>query len=189
MSFIASIPVWVLALTIFSLRIVDVSIGTLRTLAIVQGSLKLAVSLGFFEVLIWISAVSQVMSRANEGWYVIIAYAAGFAVGNGVGMLIERKLAMGACAIRLLSKECGEVLEKAMLEHGFRATIFDGRGAEGFVSMIYVFCMRKELSKVLHAAIAVDPKVAYIIEPVKDWRKDIQAMPFMAGWRSISKKK
>jgi len=68
----------------FGIRIVNVSIGTLRTITVVQGRLKLSVVLGFFEVLIWITALSQVLVGASTNPVLILAYAGGFAGGNAV---------------------------------------------------------------------------------------------------------
>ena len=90
MEWIASIPVWLLCLLIFGLRVCDVTLGTVRTVAIVKGYLSAAVVLGFFEVLIWILAVSQVIVRINESIFLGIAFAGGFAAGNAVGILVER---------------------------------------------------------------------------------------------------
>ncbi|MGB6001136.1 MAG: DUF5698 domain-containing protein, partial [Thermoanaerobaculia bacterium] len=85
MEWIATIPVWLLCILIFVLRICDVTLGTVRTVSIVKGYLTLAVVLGFFEVMIWILAVSQVISRINESIFLAIAFAGGFAAGNAVG--------------------------------------------------------------------------------------------------------
>lgn len=77
MEWIASIPVWLLCLLIFGLRVCDVTLGTVQTVAIVKGYLGVAVALGFFEVLIWILAVSQVIVRINESISLAIAFATG----------------------------------------------------------------------------------------------------------------
>ena len=103
MEFVASIPVWLLCILIFCLRICDVTLGTVRTLSIVKGYLTLAVALGFFEVLIWILAVSQVITRINESIFLALSFAGGFAAGNAVGILVERRLAMGTSVVRILS--------------------------------------------------------------------------------------
>ena len=75
MEFIAEIPVWLLAPLIFGLRVVDVSIGTVRTLAIVEGKVKTSVVLGFFEVLVWLVAITQVVARLDESPLLPLVYA------------------------------------------------------------------------------------------------------------------
>ena len=81
-----------LSLVICCARIVDVSLGTLRTVAVVRGQVMEASALGFFEILIWVLAISKVMTTLDNPLNVI-GYAAGFALGNAVGILIEQKLA------------------------------------------------------------------------------------------------
>ena len=85
--------VW-LPLLIFLARVLDVSLGTLRIIFISRGKKYLAPALGFLEVFIWIVAVSQIM-RGVQDWVSYLAYAAGFATGNYVGMWIENRLAIG----------------------------------------------------------------------------------------------
>ena len=86
-----------LGLLIFLARVVDVSLGTIRTIVIVQGKTLVAFVLGFIEVLIWITVVSQVIVSVRSTWYLVLPYAAGFAVGNFVGIMLERWIGMGTC--------------------------------------------------------------------------------------------
>ncbi|MCZ7666925.1 MAG: DUF5698 domain-containing protein [Chloroflexi bacterium] len=81
-------------LLIFCLRILDVSMGTIRTIMVVRGLRKWAVLIGFVEVTIWVVAISQVISNLNNLWNVL-AYSGGFAAGTFVGMHLENRLALG----------------------------------------------------------------------------------------------
>ena len=95
------------AVLIFLARICDVSIGTMRIIFVSKGKRNIAPILGFFEVLIWITAISKIMENLDN--YVnFIAYAAGFATGNFVGMIIEEKLAMGILMIRVFANDTGQ---------------------------------------------------------------------------------
>ena len=92
---------WViLPALIFVSRIFDVSFGTLRIIFVSRGKRSIAPFLGFFEVLIWLLAISQIMQNLNN-FACYIAYAGGFAMGNYIGMRIEEKLAMGTMIIRV----------------------------------------------------------------------------------------
>jgi hypothetical protein len=75
----------VLPILIFVARILDVSLGTVRLVFVSRGFKFLAPLVGFFEVLIWILAMGQIMQHlTNPVCY--IAYAGG--VSDGV---VERK--------------------------------------------------------------------------------------------------
>ena len=190
MGFLTHLPAWALAALIFSIRIVDVSIGTLRTISVVQGRLKLSVLLGFFEVLIWITALSQVIVRVSTNPILVVAYAGGFATGNAVGIALERGLALGAAVIRIISAAAGPEIARQLRQRGQRVTTFEGEGRDGPVTMIYAICRRRELSKILEIARAADANLFFSIEPVQQWRDAFpNPLPHATGWRASFKKK
>ncbi|HEV57052.1 MAG TPA: hypothetical protein ENN87_06090, partial [Phycisphaerales bacterium] len=92
-----------LPVAIFVARICDVSVGTLRIIAVARGRRVAAAILGFFEVLIWITVISHVMQNLTNPWC-YVAYAAGFATGNYVGIRIEQMLAMGQLVVRVITR-------------------------------------------------------------------------------------
>ena len=96
---------WItLPLIIFFSRICDVSLGTLRHVFISKGFRKIVPLLGFFEVLIWIIVVAQVMKNLNNvACY--LAWAGGFATGTYVGLWIEEKLALGLQVVRIITNQ------------------------------------------------------------------------------------
>ena len=56
----------ILPLMIFVARIMDVSIGTLRIIFVSRGNKLVAPILGFFEVLIWIFAISYIIQHLDN---------------------------------------------------------------------------------------------------------------------------
>lgn len=153
-------------LLIFLARICDVSIGTLRIIFVSKGKRNIAPILGFFEVLIWITAISKIMQNLDN--YVnYVAYAAGFATGNYVGMIIEEKLAMGIQMIRVFAHERGSELVQTLNGNGYGATVVEAHGAREKVHLIYTIVQRNELEKVLEVIHNFNPKAFYTIEDVK----------------------
>lgn len=156
----------VLPLLIFIARIFDVSFGTLRIIMVSKGVKRVAPFLGFFEVLIWILAISQIMANLNN-WICYIAYAAGFATGNYIGMLIEEKLAMGTLIVRIMIPDSGNLLSKELNAKGFGTTTVCGNGAVGKVDLIYTVVSRKDLECVEDVIKRYDSNAFYSIEDVK----------------------
>lgn len=155
-----------LPLLIFLARICDVSIGTLRIIFISKGKKSIAPILGFFEVLIWIIAISKIMQNLDN--YVnYVAYAAGFATGNYIGMIIEERLAMGIQMIRIFIKESGQELVQLLNRKGYGATTVEAHGAKEKVYIIYSIIQRNELENVLGIIDRFNPKAFYTIEDVK----------------------
>ena len=157
---------WILPLLIFLARICDVSIGTMRIIFVSKGKKYLAPVLGFFEVLIWITVVSKVMQNLDN--YVnYVAYAAGFATGNLVGMIIEEKLALGIQLIRVFTHQSGPELVKTLNTNGYGATTVEAHGAIEKVHLIYTIVHRNEMEKVLDLIESVNPKAFYTIEDIR----------------------
>lgn len=156
----------VLPILIFLSRIIDVSIGTIRIIFVSRGKKNLAPLLGFFEVLVWIMAISQIMKHLdNIACY--FAYAAGFATGTFVGMMIEEKLAIGMLVVRviLVKDECS--LRERLRNAGFGVTVVDARGANGDVKIVYTIIKRKELEEVLGIITMCNSKAFYSVEDAR----------------------
>ncbi|MCU0462881.1 MAG: DUF2179 domain-containing protein [Bacteroidales bacterium] len=153
-------------LLIFLARICDVSIGTIRIIFVSKGKKYIAPVLGFFEVLIWITAISKIMQNLDN--YVnYVAYAAGFATGNFVGMIIEEKLAMGFQMIRVFTHQDGPGLVHILNSSGYGATTVEAHGAKEKVHIIYSIVQRTKLGDVLEIINKFNPKAFYTIEDVK----------------------
>jgi len=162
----------ILPLLIFLARICDVSIGTMRIIFVSKGKKYIAPVLGFFEVLIWITAISKIMQ--NLDYYVnYIAYAAGFATGNYVGMIIEEKLAMGVQMIRVFIYQRGSELVQLLNNKGYGATSVEAHGARENVKLIYTIVNRNDLMKVLEIINEFNPKAFYTIEDIRSANEGI----------------
>ncbi len=155
----------ILPLLIFSARVVDVSIGTLRIVFIGRGMAVPSAVAGFVESLIWLLAVTQIMQNLTMPQY-YLAYAAGFGAGNYVGLAIERRLAMGMVIVRLITTEAVQELLIRLRKAGVGATVIDAQGMVGPVSIVYTVIPRRDLRDVLDIMRSVLPKAFYTVEGV-----------------------
>lgn len=158
---------WViLPLIIFLARISDVTLMTLRIVFSAQGRRSLAPMVGFFEVLIWILAISQIMRNLTNP-LTYIAYAAGFAAGNYMGLFIEQKLAIGMVAVRVfLKQDCDRLMEK-LKENGFGVTKLSAMGTQGSIDILYTLIPRRSLKQVIDLIHQIDPKIFYAVEEIR----------------------
>ena len=159
-------------LLIFCSRICDVTLGTLRIIFISKGLKKIAPFVGFFEVFIWVVVISQIMQHANN-LICYIAYAAGFACGNFVGMMIEERLALGVSIVRVITPKNGEELVNRLNKRGYGATLIAGKGNEGAVSLIYSIVSRKTIENVEQLISEFDPNIFYVVEDVRIAKRGI----------------
>ena len=173
LSFDSPLAQWViLPLLIFAARIVDVSLGTLRIIFISRGKRLLAPLMGFFEVLIWLLAIGQIFKNLeNPACY--IAYAAGFAGGNYIGMAIESRLALGLQIVRIITKFFVPEMIQKLKARGYGLTILEGQGASGPVTVIFTIVKRKDLPEFVDIIQSVNPKVFYTVEDVRTAKEGI----------------
>ncbi|HOB59156.1 MAG TPA: DUF2179 domain-containing protein [Methanoregulaceae archaeon] len=158
---------WViLPLLIFFFRICDVSLGTIRVIFIAKGLKYIAPIIGFFEVIIWLLAIGQVMNNvSNVACY--IAYGGGFAAGTLLGMTVEERLSIGTVVVRVISNEDISGLLLFLRAHSFGVTIADGEGSKGKVKIILSVIKRQDLEEVVRGIQHHLPGTFYSVEEIK----------------------
>jgi len=154
------------ALLIFGLRLVDVSLGTVRVIMISRGRRKIAPLLGFVEVTIWVVAISQVMTNLDN-IVNIFAYSGGFAAGTLVGMWIEDKLALGHVGISIISRAKGPNIVVKLRQADYGVTELMGNGRTGVVNLITTIVPRKDVENVFELVNRIDPKSFIAVDDVK----------------------
>lgn len=155
-----------LPLLIFLARIIDVTMDTLRIVFVSRGNKIVAPILGFFEILIWLIAITRIMENLDN-FTTYIAYASGFAVGNYVGLLVEEKLAIGTQLIRIITAKDATVLIESLRNKGFGVTVIDAEGKDGLVHVIFFIIRRKVVPQIIGMVNHCNPKAFYSIEDVR----------------------
>lgn len=164
---------WViLPLLIFSARICDVSLGTLRVIFISRGFRRIAPVVGFFEVIIWLLAIGQVMQNV-ENIASYIAYGGGFATGTWVGMAVEERLSLGNVVLRVITQKDAQPLIQDLRGMNMGVTVMDAEGARGPVKVILSVCRRQDLPRVLSSLNRHQPEAFFTVEEVKTVKEGI----------------
>lgn len=182
--------IWLLGAFIFFARIIDVSLGTLRTISIIQGRTKIAFFLAFIETSVWLIVLSEVLPKVVAMPLLGVFYAFGFASGNVVGILVEKRLAMGYINFRIITSKHSKEITTLLRDKGFAVTTFEGEGKDGKVTEIYVATDRKNLPGLIRLVKQIEPDAFYIAEQagiVSRIRRP--TMVPSTGWRGIQKKK
>jgi len=156
----------VLPVLIFLARIMDVSIGTLCLIFVSRGFKYYAPILGFFEVIIWLLAIGQIMQHLDN-FMCYLAYGLGFATGNPVGILLDEKLSLGTILVRIVpKKDTTNLLNRLRIEK-FGASLVDIEGLSGKQKMIFAIIKRKDLKEVMSIINEYNPYAFVTIEDVK----------------------
>ena len=157
-------------LIIFLLRIVDVSLATVRMLLILRGQRLIVPILGFFEAGIWVVAVGVAIQNLHSVWHVF-GYAAGFGAGSLVGLWLEGKLAMGLATLQIISRDDGEEVAANLRTRGFGVTEISGYGRSGKVEILLSIVKRRQVKEVVAAVESVDPDAFISVEEPRAIRR------------------
>ena len=169
-----------LPVMIFVARVADVTLGTVRVIFVSRGMKYVAPIVGFVEILIWLLAIGQVMQKlSNPACY--IAYAAGFATGNFVGISIAERLSLGVVMIRVITAQDALPLVERLKAQNYGVTSVDGHGASGQVKVVFTLVPRREVPSVVGLIKTFNPHAFYSIEEVGFVEKGV--FPLRRSWR------
>mgnify|MGYP005718720067 FL=1 len=156
----------VAALSIFLLRLLDQTLGTLRVLYVNKGKPVFGAVLGFVESAIWVVAISRVIQDLNDP-LLIFGYALGFASGTIMGSYIENTIAIGDIVVRIFvpKDSDSEKVAEELRTNGLGVTIINGEGMQGEVTIAWCVTPRKRLKEVMKIVSEITPD-AYVTTAV-----------------------
>jgi len=166
-----SVPIWealpagIVPWAIYLLRATDLTLSTLRMLAVVRGRRLLAWVLGFTGSLLFVTAIAGVLTALATGWG-LLAYAAGYATGALVGMTIEAQLAPGRSLLRIFTPGSGEAVGEALRAAGMGATRIAARQPGGG-ELVLCYAPRREAARLGDLVIAAEPAATITSENVR----------------------
>ena len=163
----SNVYAWVLLpFLIFAARICDVSLDTLRILFINRNLRYWAALCGFFGVMIWLLVIREIFQQINNP-LCFIAYPAGFAAGNIVGLMIENRLSIGKVIVRIITHLEAEELVSKLRAAGYGLTVLNAEGASGPVKVIFTVMERHDIPRVVETIKKYNPHTFYSVEDVR----------------------
>ena len=156
---------------IFFAKIVEVSMSTLRNVLNTRGEKLKGACIGFFEVLIWVILISNVLGNLSDDPAKLIIYCVAFSLGNYLGVTIENKLAIGtACIQAVVDMDKREELGEALRSRGFGVTYIHGEGKDGPVGVVMIYLKRKCVNEVTAQIREVCPNAMTTVNDVRNVR-------------------
>lgn len=176
------VAAWAIPLFIFIARVADVSMGTIRVIFIARGMRLLAPLLGFFEVLIWLLAIGQIMQNLTN-LVSYLAYAGGFAAGTFIGIYIENRLSLGVVIIRIITQQDASALVDWLRAAHYGVTTIEAQGVKGPVKIIFMVVKRRDIPNVVTRIQEFNPHAFYSVEDVRFVSEGIFPLPRSRGER------
>ncbi|AIO19106.1 hypothetical protein KQ51_01229 [Candidatus Izimaplasma bacterium HR1] len=157
-----------LYLVIFVVKVIEVSLATLRMVLITKDERVKGAAIGFFEVIIWVLVVSAVLQNITEDPFKVVVYALGFAVGNFLGSLLENKLAIGVTNIEVIAHKLhGKKLAKHLRANGLAVTSVSAYGMNDKREILYMHIPRKKVKQTVKQIRSFQEDVVITVNDIK----------------------
>ena len=121
-----------------------------------------------------------------DQWYLALTYAAGFAVGNYVGISIESRFAIGNELFRCISFN-RDVLAGKLRKEGFKVVSFDGDMGEAYpVELLLIIEKRRNVPSLIQLIKELDQTAVYSVSDVKSIYEGPDLLPRRSFFGSAS---
>lgn len=163
------IPEAYIPLIVFGLRSFDLTLATLRMLLVVAGRRSLAWITGLLQSASFVLGIAGVLGNLSNPLN-LLAYAAGFGLGNVIGITLERHLAPGKSLLKIVSPHWGAHLSESLRALGHGVTEILGHGKDGTVSLIYCYVPRRDIQATKGEILVLDPEAFITVQSVRQIR-------------------
>lgn len=159
-----------ICIKIFLARIVDVSLGTIRTVLVVKGKNITPAIVAFFEVLIWFYAAREALSTNIDSVLIPIFYSGGYAAGTYIGTFISNRFVEGLIGVQVITESSLEPkMLKEIRKSGFGASVIDLKNTheKPKKDMLIIHLNKSKLKKLTKIIRKNDPDAFVVINENK----------------------
>ncbi len=161
------IPPYLFPFLAFGLKFIELTLMSIRIICVAKGYKKAAFIISFLESVSWLMAISIVLTNLSNilnG----LAYALGMATGSYMGIILEKKLALGLVMVRIITQKEADVLLANLRKVGFRVTDIDARSNFSKVKVLFATVKVKNLKELIKIVRKHNPNAFFTIEEVKE---------------------
>ncbi len=165
-----ALGVWGVVIEIFIIvffKIIEVAIGTVRSILVVKGYRKFASMLAIVEILLWVFIASRVITGLAQDPLKGLAYSFGFAAGVYIGSLIEQKLAFGMLTVQIIAGiDTYQGIANSLRLSGYGVTEIDAVGKDEKRKILMIFANRLGSEKIIDQVRAVDQEAVVVLSDI-----------------------
>jgi uncharacterized protein YebE (UPF0316 family) len=155
------------ALFILILRVLGVSLSTVRVLLMTRGKKLLSAAFGFFQTLVYAVAIGKVVQDLNNIPN-LMSYCLGFSLGTLLGMWLEERIAIGFATIRVISLGQNHHVAEAIRQAGYGVTEGMAHGKEGIVGTVKTVVRRRDVEAVYEIIHQCSPDAFITVEDTQE---------------------
>ncbi len=155
----------ILCLKIFFTRILDVSLGTFRTIVLIKGRNILAGFIGFFEVFVWFVIVQEALNTPNTSIWIALFYSFGFAAGTIIGAYVTNFFIRTPITLQIITNN--DKLADYLREKGFGVSVVDVHGKDGIRNMLILETLDNHYKELLSLIRVIDENAFVVVDEKK----------------------
>lgn len=158
-----------LCLKIFFVRILDVSLGTVRMIVTVKGNKIIASIIGFIEVLIWFLIVKEALNTDETSIFIALSYSAGYATGTFIGGIISDKVISGTLSVQVVLSRADESIITKIREEGYAVSVVNAKGAYENTEkyMLFIEINKNKINNLKTLIKSLDQKAFVVVNETK----------------------
>ena len=127
-----------MCIKIFFARLIDVSLGTFRTINTVKERHLIAALIGLVEITVWFLIVKEALNNDNNSIFIVISYAFGFSVGTYIGGKISKIFIKSNLEVQVILSNKDDNVVRKIREHGYAVTAIEVKGTKNNKYMLYI---------------------------------------------------
>ena len=150
---------FLLCIKIFCARLIDVSLGTFRTINTVKGKDFIAALIGIVEITVWFLVVKEALNTNNNSLWIVVSYALGFSVGTYIGGKISKVFIKSNLEVQIILSSKNDDIVNRVREEGYGVTAIEVKGSKDVKYMLYIQIKDKSLEHLKNLIKKLDNKV------------------------------
>lgn len=156
-----------MCIKIFCARVIDVSLGTFRTINTVKGKDLAAASIGLVEITVWFLIVKEALNTDNNSIWIVISYALGFSVGTYIGGKISKRFIKSNLEVQVILSSKDDNIVNKIREEGYAVTAIEVNGSKNEKYMLYIQIINQSLEHLKNIIKKLDNKAFIVVNETK----------------------
>lgn len=154
---------------IFFARILDVSLGTFRTILTIKEKKLYASITGFLEIIVWFFAAKEALNTTSSNIFIPISYALGFATGTYLGGLLSEKFISGNLGLQVITSNNNKEMIKIIRNHNYGVSVIEVNKHDSDTDkyMLFIEINKHKLSDITKLIHKLDPKAFIVVNDTK----------------------
>lgn len=139
-----SVGALLFAVVLFSLRVINYAISTIRLVFIARNMRLLAAATAFLEALIFAVVMASIVQEIDN-IINLTAYCLGAAGGSYAGMWLESRFVVSYSTVTVITRQQGAEIADALRQASFGVTMTHGEGRDGPVQILRSSTINKDI--------------------------------------------